>query len=103
MIVLEVAILVVEARHAMVDVEANVQVAVDAEEHVEENVLAVAVMTVVLDVATIVREHAIQDVKMLVVVLHAQQLAEQHALDLLAPRQEIQIKMEANKIYGNSK
>ena len=87
----------------MADVEADVQVVVDAEEHAEENVLVVVVTSVVLDVAMTVVKHAIQDVKMLAAAPHVQQLAGQHALDLLDQQQEIQIKMEANKIYDNIK
>ena len=44
-----------------------------------------------------------QDAKMLAAVPHAQQPAGRHVLGLLDQQQEIQIKMEANKIYGNSK
>lgn len=44
-----------------------------------------------------------QDAKMLVAVPHAQQPAEQHVLDLPDQLREIQINMEANKIYGDNK
>ena len=48
-----------------------------------EDVLAHVVRTVQQDAIMSVLEHVIQIVKMLVAVLHAQQLAELHVLDLL--------------------
>ena len=82
----DVLVTVVEA--ALVDV---IQAALNVPEAVE-----VAVLIIVIQAVR-------QDVKMLAVAPHVQQPAEQHALDLLDQQQEIQIKMEANKIYDNTK